>query len=766
MVTHLDPVCGMTVDPSKNKGGSFEHANTTYYFCGVGCRTKFESEPEGWLKSGPKGMGPSTRTEPPAPSTDVWLCPMDPEVREPKPGDCPVCGMALEPNTVTAAEPKNHELHDMTRRFWISAALSAPLLALAMLDMVGVVPLSMKTVVWIQLALATPVCLWAAAPFYVRAVNSLKTWNLNMFTLIGIGVGVSYSYSLIATLAPDVFPHQFRHEGVVAVYFEAAAVIVTLILLGQVLELRARSQTGAAIRKLLGLAPSTARLVRDDGTEADIPLPHVTVGQRLRVRPGEKVPVDGVIVDGGSAIDESMVTGEPMPVTKGIDDEVVGATINGTGSFIMRAEKVGSDTLLARIVSMVAAAQRSRAPIQRLADRVAGYFVPAVVLIAVVTFGVWSLFGPEPKMAYGLVNAVAVLIIACPCALGLATPMSIMVAAGRGAGVGVLFRNAEAIELLQSVDTIVVDKTGTLTEGKPTLVAVETAGVFNADDLLRCAASVEQGSEHPLAAAIVAGAKAKGVALVTVTAFESVTGRGVRGKVEARDVLVGTDVFLKEAGVSTVDLEPRADALRREGQTVMFVAVDGAVGGLLSVGDRIKAGAADAVRDLKAVGLRVVMLTGDNKTTAQGVASALGISEVIAEVLPDQKAEVVQRLEREGRIVAMAGDGINDAPALAAATVGIAMGTGTDVAMESAGITLVNGDLRAILRARRLSQATMANIRQNLFFAFAYNTIGVPVAAGVLYPVFGLLLSPMIAAGAMSLSSVSVIGNALRLRKA
>jgi P-type Cu+ transporter len=754
------------VDPSKNKGGSFEHANTTYYFCGVGCRTKFESEPEGWLKSGPKGMGPSTRTEPPAPSTDVWLCPMDPEVREPKPGDCPVCGMALEPNTVTAAEPENHELHDMTRRFWISAALSAPLLALAMLDMVGVVPLSMKTVVWIQLALATPVCLWAAAPFYVRAVNSLKTWNLNMFTLIGIGVGVSYSYSLIATLAPDVFPHQFRHEGVVAVYFEAAAVIVTLILLGQVLELRARSQTGAAIRKLLGLAPSTARLVRDDGTEADIPLPHVTVGQRLRVRPGEKVPVDGVIVDGGSAIDESMVTGEPMPVTKGIDDEVVGATINGTGSFIMRAEKVGSDTLLARIVSMVAAAQRSRAPIQRLADRVAGYFVPAVVLIAVVTFGVWSLFGPEPKMAYGLVNAVAVLIIACPCALGLATPMSIMVAAGRGAGVGVLFRNAEAIELLQSVDTIVVDKTGTLTEGKPTLVAVETAGVFNADDLLRCAASVEQGSEHPLAAAIVAGAKAKGVALVTVTAFESVTGRGVRGKVEARDVLVGTDVFLKEAGVSTVDLEPRADALRREGQTVMFVAVDGAVGGLLSVGDRIKAGAADAVRDLKAVGLRVVMLTGDNKTTAQGVASALGISEVIAEVLPDQKAEVVQRLEREGRIVAMAGDGINDAPALAAATVGIAMGTGTDVAMESAGITLVNGDLRAILRARRLSQATMANIRQNLFFAFAYNTIGVPVAAGVLYPVFGLLLSPMIAAGAMSLSSVSVIGNALRLRKA
>lgn len=829
MATHIDPVCGMTVDDTKNKGGSFEYHGTTHYFCSQGCRSKFETDPAGWLKSGPKGMGRTPAPQhvsTPAPvhrstrapehvstaaqqhtSTPVWTCPMDPEVREPKPGDCPkcgmaleldvppapatsvewtcpmhpevvrsepgscpICGMALEPRTVTAAEPENHELKDMTRRLWISAALSTPLVLLAMAEMFGVATpfgqLSMRTVTWAQLALATPVCLWAAWPFYVRAVNSIRNRSLNMFTLIGIGVSVAYVYSLIATLAPGIFPHQFSHGGVVAVYFEAAAVIVTLILVGQVLELRARSQTGAAIRKLLGLAPSTARVVREDGTEHDVPLPHVHVGDRLRVRPGEKVPVDGVVLEGGSSIDESMVSGEPIPVAKNAGDSVVGATINGLGSFIMRAEKVGRDTLLARIVAMVAEAQRSRAPIQRLADKVSGYFVPAVILVAIATFIAWSLVGPEPRFAYGLVNAVAVLIIACPCALGLATPMSIMVAAGRGAAVGVLFRNAEAIELLQSVDTIVVDKTGTLTEGKPTLLTVETTSGFSTEEVLRFAASVEQGSEHPLAAAIVAGAMARGSAPVTVDGFQSVTGRGVRGEVDGRHVLVGTNGLMTEAGAATTALDARVEALRREGQTVMFVAVDGAMAGLLGVGDRIKDGAAEAVRGLQEAGLRIVMLTGDNRVTAQSVAGPLGITEVIAEVLPDQKAAVVQRLEQEGRVVAMAGDGINDAPALAAATVGIAMGTGTDVAMESAGITLVKGDLRAILRARKLSQATMGNIKQNLFFAFVYNTVGVPVAAGVLYPAFGLLLSPMLAAAAMSLSSVSVIGNALRLKRA
>jgi len=781
MATHIDPVCGMTVDPTRNKGGSFEHAGKTYYFCGQGCRTKFMADPDGWLKSGPKGMGapkpqPVTLTlkRPSASqpsSTPVWICPMDPEVRASKPGDCPKCGMALEleVTSMTAEEPENHELKDMTRRLWISAALSAPLVLIAMAEMLGMATpggqMPMRTVVWGQLLLATPVCLWAAWPFYVRAVNSVRNRSLNMFTLIGLGVSVAYGYSLVATLAPGLFPHQFTHGGAVAVYFEAAAVIVTLILVGQVLELRARSQTGAAIRQLLGLSPSTARLIRQDGTEHDVPLPHVQVGDRLRVRPGEKVPVDGVVLDGGSAIDESMVSGEPMPVAKTIGDSVVGATINGLGSFTMRAERVGRDTLLARIVAMVAAAQRSRAPIQRLADQVSGYFVPIVILVAVVTFAVWAMVGPEPSSAYALVNAVAVLIIACPCALGLATPMSIMVASGRGASAGVLFRNAEAIERLQSVDTIVVDKTGTLTEGKPTLMAVETTPGFSTEDVLRCAASVEQGSEHPLAAAIVSGARARGIVPVAVDAFQSVTGRGVRGGVDGRQVLVGTSGFLAESGAATTALDARVESLRHQGQTVMFVAVDGAVAGLLGVGDRIKDGAAEAVRGLQAAGLRLVMVTGDNQVTAQSVAGPLGITEVIADVMPDQKAAVVQRLEKEGRVVAMAGDGINDAPALAAATVGIAMGTGTDVAMESAGITLVKGDLRAILRARTLSQATMANIRQNLFFAFVYNTVGVPVAAGVLYPVFGVLLSPMLAAAAMSLSSVSVIGNALRLRR-
>ena len=801
MTTHIDPVCGMTVDPTKNKGGSFDYEGATYYFCSPGCRTKFEADPSGWLKSGPKGMRatapqavPLTLTrKPSAPGTQhpapehqstnapvhqstsarvhsgasapVWICPMDPEVRSDKPGDCPICGMALEleVTSMTAEEPENHELRDMTRRLWICAAFSAPLLLLGMAEMVGIQsPWGRAN--WFQLLLASPVCTWGAWPFYVRAVNSIRNRSLNMFTLIGLGVVVAYGYSVVATLAPDLFPHQFSHGGVMAVYFEAAAVIVTLVVVGQVLELRARSQTGAAIRKLLGLAPATARVVQADGSEHDVPLAYVHKGDRLRVRPGEKVPVDGVLLEGGSGVDESMVSGEPMPVTKAVGDVVIGATINGQGTFIMRADKVGQDTLLARIVAMVAQAQRSRAPIQRLADRVSSYFVPAVILIAVATFVAWSVLGPEPRFAYGLVNAVAVLIIACPCALGLATPMSIMVAAGRGASSGILFRNAEAIERLQSVDTIVVDKTGTLTEGKPALSTVDAIGALNENDILGLAASVEQGSEHPLAAAIVVGAKARGLDLQKVDAFTSNTGRGVQGQVAGRTVLVGTSAFMQEARVAIGALDARAEELRRVGLTVMFVAVDGSAAGLLAVGDPVKPSSSEAVRALQSAGLRIVMLTGDNRVTAEHVAHQLGISEVIAEVLPDQKASVVQRLEREGRVVAMAGDGINDAPALAAATVGIAMGTGTDVAMESAGVTLVRGDLRAIVRARRLSQATMANIRQNLFFAFAYNAIGVPVAAGVLYPVFGLLLSPMIAAAAMSLSSVSVIGNALRLR--
>jgi Cu+-exporting ATPase len=800
-MTHIDPVCGMTVDPTKNKGGSFEHAGTTYYFCSPGCNTKFQSDPEGWLEKrrqkdlqkaqaqapAPKGSCCSTSApkhestpaqehkstrapEHPVGSNSaaVWICPMDPEVRESTPGDCPICGMALElevsAGSMSTEEPVNHELIDMTRRFWISLALTVPVMAVAMGEMFGWLPLTMQSAGWIQFALATPVATWAAWPFYVRAVNSVRTGNLNMFTLIGLGVSVAYGYSVVAMLAPGIFPHQFSHGGAVAVYFEAAAVIVTLILLGQVLELRARSQTGAAIRKLLGLAPSTARLVRPNGTEEDVPLAMVMVGSLLRVRPGEKVPVDGVVVEGSSRVDESMISGEPIPVKKEPNDTVVGATVNGTGSFLMRAERVGRDTLLARIVTMVAEAQRSRAPIQRLADRVSGIFVPTVVVVAVLTFIAWSIWGPEPRMAYGLVNAVAVLIIACPCALGLATPMSIMVATGRGASMGVLFRNAEAIEVLRDVDTLVFDKTGTLTEGKPSLVTVDSASGTDIS-WLSLVAGLEQGSEHPLASAIVKGAQTRGLDVPKAETFESLTGLGVRGRVGGRLVVIGNRALMTQEKVEVSSLAARSETLRAQAQTVMFVAVDGVLAGLIGVADPIKESTPEAIATLKKDGLRLVMLTGDNATTAQAVATQLGLDEVIADVKPDAKAAAIKALQTSGRIVAMAGDGINDAPALAQAHVGIAMGTGTDVAMESAGVTLVQGDLRAVARATRLSRQTMTNIKQNLFFAFVYNTVGVPVAAGVLYPFFGLLLSPMLAAAAMSLSSVSVIGNALRLRR-
>jgi len=705
---------------------------------------------------------PAARTE--------WTCPMHPEVVRDAPGSCPICGMALEPRTVAAEEAENPELVDMTRRFRVSAVLTAPLVALVMgrhLVGGGVESLMASGAgPWIELALATPVVLWGGWPFFVRAWQSLVHRSLNMFTLIGLGVGVAYVYSLVATVAPGVFPPSFREEGGhVGVYFEAAAVIVTLVLLGQVLELRARGRTGAAIRALLGLAPATARRIEPDGAERDVPLEEVAAGDRLRVRPGEKVPVDGVVVEGRSSVDESMVTGEPIPVEKVPGDRLVGATVNGTGSLVMEAERVGADTLLARIVQMVAEAQRSRAPIQRLADRVAGWFVPAVVAVAAVTFVVWSLVGPAPAMAFGILNAVAVLIIACPCALGLATPMSIMVAAGKGATAGVLFRDAEAIERLRDVDTLVVDKTGTLTEGRPKLVEVVAAGDLGEDELLRLAAGLERGSEHPLAAAIVEGASERGVAPAPAAEFDSVTGKGVVGTVDGRRVALGNRPLLVELGADPGPLAERAEAMRGEGRTVMFAVVDGEVAGLLAVADPIKATTPEAIRDLHARGVRVVMLTGDSRATAEAVAARLGIDEVEAEVLPDEKAAVVRRLQAEGRVVAMAGDGINDAPALAAAAVGIAMGTGTDVAMESAGVTLVRGDLRGIVRALRLSRATMRNVKQNLFFAFVYNALGVPLAAGVLYPAFGLLLSPVFAAAAMSFSSVSVIANALRLRR-
>jgi Cu+-exporting ATPase len=746
-------------------GRRYEHDGRTYFFCSDHCLAKFTESPGKYL-SGPP-------VELPAPSPEAeYTCPMHPEILTSKPGDCPICGMALEPRAVSHEDTDGApELQDMSRRLWFAVILTVPLLIVAMGDMLPGAPvsrlISTRGRVLLELTLASPVCLWAAWPFYVRAVASVQNKRLNMFTLIGLGVSVAYVYSLVAALVPDVFPGSFRGDaGEVAVYFEAASVIVALILLGQVLELRARRQTGAAIRRLLGLAAKTARRIQADGTEEDVPLGLVKVNDRLRVRPGEKVPVDGLVLEGATFVDESMISGEPMPVEKQPGDRIIGATVNGTGSLIMRAEKVGAETVLSRIVALVAEAQRSRAPIQRLADAVAGYFVPVVILVATATFTIWGLVGPEPRMAHALINAVAVLIIACPCALGLATPMSIMVATGKGATLGVLFKNAEAIEVMRKVDTLVVDKTGTLTAGKPTLVSVKAVPGFEEMDALSLAASLERGSEHPLAAAIVAGAQERGAVLYDAESFMSITGKGVRGRVNGRAVALGSGKLLEEIGVAHNELADEANALRADGQTVIFVVVDGEIISFLGVADPIKDSTPEAIGALRKDGIRIVMLTGDSRTTAEAVARKLSIDRVIPEVLPDQKAEVVKQLQSDGYTVAMAGDGINDAPALAQAHVGIAMGTGTDVAMESAGVTLVKGDLRGIVRARRLSRLTMANIKQNLFFAFVYNALGVPIAAGALYPVFGLLLSPVIAAAAMSFSSVSVIGNALRLRSA
>ncbi|MCK9376965.1 MAG: copper-translocating P-type ATPase [Syntrophobacterales bacterium] len=716
------------------------------------------------------GMALELAAPPPPLTRTEWTCPMHPEIVQDTPGTCPKCGMALEPRTVAMEEEENPELRDMRRRFLVALVLTIPVVIIAMGHLIPGHPLEKlagpEALGWLELALATPAVLWGGWPFFVRGVQSVINRSLNMFTLIGLGVAVAYVYSVIAQAFPGIFPASLRGpEGRVGVYFEAAAVIVTLVLLGQVLELKARGQTSAAIKALLGLAPKTARQLREDGTEEDISLEQVQVGDRLRVRPGEKVPVDGVVLEGKSAVDESMVTGEPIPVEKEPGSRIIGATMNGTGSLVMRAERVGSETLLAQIVRMVAEAQRSRAPIQKLADVVAAYFVPTVVGIAVLTFIVWALLGPEPRLAHALINAVAVLIIACPCALGLATPMSIMVATGKGATVGVLFKNAEAIEVMRQVDTLVVDKTGTLTEGKPKLVTVRPADGLDEATLLRLAASLERGSEHPLAGAIVQGAQERGLELAAAENFQYLTGKGVTGQVDGYRVALGNRRLLEELGIDADKLTGEADALRKEGQTVMLVAVDGRAAGLVGVADPIKETTPAAIEQLHEEGLRIVMLTGDNRTTAEAVAKKLDLDEVIPEVLPDQKAEKVKELQKEGRFVAMAGDGINDAPALAQAQVGVAMGTGTDVAMESAGVTLVKGDLRGIVRARRLSRATMRNIKQNLFFAFIYNALGIPIAAGILYPHFGILLSPIIAAAAMSFSSVSVVGNALRLRR-
>lgn len=793
-----DPVCGMAVDESK-AAASAVYDGLTYFFCSAHCKKKFDLKPADYCGK-PNAGGHGT------PAGSLYTCPMHPEVRQDHPGSCPKCGMALEAAGVPAAgtgtsytcpmhpeviqdhpgtcpkcgmalesvmaqaEEENPELADMSRRFRISVVLAAPVFVLAMTAdlMRSWLPagLSMKAVQWIEFALATPVVLWCGWPFFVRGWRSVRTWNLNMFTLIALGVSMAWLYSMAALLFPHAFPARMRMEGgLVDVYFEAAAVITSLVLLGQVLELRARSRTNAAIKLLLGLAPNTARVVRDGGEEEDIPLEEVQAGDILRVRPGEKIPVDGVVTEGKSAVDEAMVTGEPLPVAKETGEKLIGATVNGTGSLLMRAEKVGSDTLLARIVGMVAAAQRSRAPIQKLADTVSGYFVPAVIATAAIAFAAWWGWGPEPKLAHAVINAVAVLIIACPCALGLATPISIMVGTGRGATAGVLVKNAEALELMEKIDALVVDKTGTLTEGKPRLAAVEAEEGFTGDEVLRLAASLERASEHPLAAALVRGAGEKALKLVKPGDFQSVTGKGVTGTVDGRKIAVGSLKLLESLAISAGALPQRADTRRTAGETVVLVAVDGRAAGLIAVADPVKASTPEAVRELHAEGIKVIMITGDNKATAMAVAAKLGIDRVEAEVLPEQKAEAVKRLQAEGRVVAMAGDGINDAPALAQAQVGIAMGTGTDVAMESAGVTLVKGDLRGIVRARKLSRAVMKNIRQNLFFAFIYNSAGIPVAAGLLYPFFGILLSPMIAAAAMSFSSVSVIVNSLRLRK-
>jgi P-type Cu+ transporter len=806
----LDPVCGMTVNP-QNAAGSIEYKGQTYYFCRAHCLQKFREDPEQFLNK-PAAPIPSPlvgiqRAPKPSPVAQTYTCPMHPEVRQDSPGSCPSCGMALEQATVTvptqkveytcpmhpeiirdapgtcpicgmALEPiavtlgaeENHELNDMRRRFWVSLALTIPIFVFGMSDLIPGSPLQRivapTALAWIQLIMAAPVIFWGGWPFFVRAWQSLVNRSPNMFTLIGLGVGVAYSYSVIATLFPDIFPHSFRaHGGTVPVYFEAAAVITTLVLLGQVLELRARSQTGSAIKALLGLAPKTARRISPDGREQDVSLDQVQVGDQLRVRPGEKVAVDGLIVDGTSAIDESMVTGESMPIAKAPGDRVIGGTVNASGSFVMRAERVGADTLLSQIVQMVAEAQRSRAPVQKLADQVSAYFVPAVILLAIVTFLVWATVGPEPRMAHALINAVAVLIIACPCALGLATPMSIMVAMGKAAQSGVLFKNADAIEVLHKVNTLIVDKTGTLTEGKPKIATVVTTDDMDEPTLLTLAASLEKGSEHPLAAAIIAAAEERNLGLKNVASFESITGKGVKGEIGGHRVALGNPALIADLAIEPGDLVSRAEVLRGDGQTVMFVVVGDKAVGLIGVADPIKKSTPEAIAELHREGVRIVMVTGDSRTTAEAVAKKLGLDEVVAEVLPDQKVDVVKRFHEDGHVVAMAGDGINDAPALAQADVGIAMGTGTDVAIMSAGVTLVRGDLRGIVRARVLSRATMRNIRQNLFFAFFYNVLGVPLAAGVLYPFFGLLLNPMIAAAAMSFSSVSVIGNALRLRK-
>ena len=793
----IDPVCGMEVDEA-TAAGHAEHRGVTYHFCSTHCLHQFEAAPAQYAQPPARPaaaavvytcpMHPEIRQdapgncpkcgmalEPLAPSAPArtateYVCPMHPQIVRSEPGNCPICGMALEPRNATLEEEENPELADMSRRFWVSSALALPTLVIAMgADLAPQLAgrfLSHSAIQWLQFALATPAVLWGGWPLFQRGWASLVNRSLNMFTLIALGVGVAWAYSVVALFAPGLFPPALRMEdGTVPVYFEAAAVITALVLLGQVLELRARSRTSAAIKMLLGLAPKTARVVRADGREEDIPLAHVKPGDTLRVRPGEKVPVDGVVLEGTSALDESLVTGESIPVEKAPGDRLIGATVNGTGGLLMRAERVGADTLLAQIVHMVSEAQRSRAPIQRLADVVSAWFVPTVVLVAIATFVAWSLVGPEPRLGHAVVNAVAVLIIACPCALGLATPMSIMVGTGRGATAGVLIKHAEALEIMEKVDTLVVDKTGTLTEGRPRLMAVKAAPGFDEDGILRLGAALERASEHPLAAAVVAGAEARGLKLPEVKGFDSMTGRGVTGTVEGHAVALGNQGLMDAQQLDFSALAGDADALRGEGQTAMFVAVDGEAAGLIGVADPVKDTTAEALRQLEREGIEVVMLTGDNRVTAEAVAKRLGIERVQAEVLPEQKTEVVKRLQAEGRIVAMAGDGVNDAPALAQAEVGVAMGSGTDIAMESAGITLVKGDLRGIVRARQLSRATMRNIRQNLFFAFVYNVLGVPVAAGVLYPFFGLLLSPMIAAAAMSFSSVSVVGNALRLNR-
>jgi Cu+-exporting ATPase len=753
-----DPVCGMSVNPETSQY-RFEHEGTTYYFCSDGCRTRFEADPKKYLNK--------TEVPPaPVPAGTIYTCPMHPQIRQAGPGSCPICGMALEPEVASLDTGPNPELADMTRRFWIGAALSVPPVVLEMgghLAGHGLIEQTLSN--WIQLAFATPVVLWAGWPFFVRGWQSILSRHLNMFTLIAMGTGVAYVYSLIGTLFPQSFPETFKdHHGAVAVYYEAAAVIIVLVLLGQVLELRAREATSGAIKALLKLAPKTARLVGADGHDREVEIDSLKVGDRLRVRPGEKVPVDGLLEEGRSALDESMVTGESMPVTKEVGAKLIAGTLNQSGSFVMRAEKVGRDTLLAQIVQMVADAQRSRAPIQRLADQVAGWFVPAVIAAAVVAFAAWATFGPEPKMAFGLVAAVSVLIIACPCALGLATPMSIMVGIGRGAHSGVLIKNADALERMEKVNTLVVDKTGTLTEGRPRVTAIVPAEGFAEAEILQLAASVERASEHPLADAIVRAAKERGTELRDVSDFDSPTGKGATGKVLGKSVVVGNAKYLASLGIDATSLDADAERLRGEGATVIPIAVDGRLAGVFAVADPVKASTPEALKALAAENIKVIMLTGDNRTTAAAVAGKLGISDVEAEVLPDQKGAVVARLRQAGRVVAMAGDGVNDAPALAAADVGIAMGTGTDVAMESAGVTLLKGDLTGIVRARALSQATMKNIRQNLFFAFIYNAAGIPIAAGILYPAFGLLLSPIISAAAMALSSVSVVGNALRLR--